>query len=95
MNEILKNLKEDQYYVLGVQQRTSKSGNIGYCLFLVAPFDKYSIEHYQQWGYRVVEKYVSNMKDIKVGDFIEIIYGQAFNGNAYIRDLVKVGAAKQ
>lgn len=73
----------NEFLVVGIEVRTSKSGNSYRMLHLSQPFMdvKYGV------GSRTSVEYVSEKnlaKGLKVGDKVTLSYGRAFDGKAYV-----------
>ena len=73
----------DDFLIVGIESRTSKSGNSYKMLHLSQPFSdvKYGV------GSKTSVEYVSEKnlpKGLKVGDCVKLSYGRAFDGKAYV-----------
>ena len=78
-----------EFMIVGIESRTSKSGNSYKMLHLSQPFSdvKYGV------GSRTSVEYVSEKnipKELHIGDSVKLSYGRAFDGKAYVNGVFVV-----
>lgn len=76
----------DEFLIVGIESRTSKSGNAYKMLHLSQPFSdlKYGV------GSRTSVEYVSEKhlpQGLRVGDCVKLGYGRAYDGKAYVNSV--------
>lgn len=82
-------MKDNQGRVVGIVKGTSAKGNKFTKISMVGEYDEY-IENFE--GEQAEEVYISgDVKDINIGDIVELKYGKGFEGKAVVKGVTIIG----